>query len=164
MPNHVKNKLEFTGNSEVIELIFKKYSSLKLDGTSYFPDFMKIIPMPKDTRDCINWACNTWGSKWNSYDTEKVSENIFVFHTAWSGVPSIVEEISKKFPKIKIVYEWSDEDIGSNCARYTFLNGGKECTLFENRSLKAYELAFKLRPEIREDYLLIDNKWEWVGE
>jgi len=110
------------------------------------------------------WSVENWGTKWNSSECEKVSKSTFDFITAWSGVPNLVELISKEFPKITFKYEYSDEDTGCNCGVGAYLNGEIEFRKLENSSKEAYDLAFKLRPENADNYQLVDGKYEYVEE
>lgn len=110
-----------------------------------------------------NWSVANWGVKWNSSECENQG-NIFTFDTAWSGVPALIDLISKGFPKIRFVYEWSDEDTGCNCGIGTYLNGELGLNKLENGSIEAFELAFKLRPSYKEDYKLVGNTYEYSEE
>ncbi len=110
------------------------------------------------------WSVENWGTKWNSSECEKISMSIFDFITAWSGVPNLVELMSKEFPKITFKYEYSDEDTGCNCGIGAYLNGEIEFRKLENSSKEAYDLAFKLRPEYADNYELVDGKYEYVEE
>lgn len=140
-----------------------------------FPDFKKILP-PPDTSEYrdepsqqavrehpnnwYNWNLNNWGTKWNSYDHEKESFNIYVFETAWSGVPNLIQIISAQFPDVEIDYEYSDEDTGYNCGSFKFLNGEVvEEVVPKGGSKEAYDLAFKLRPDHQDWYELVDGEW-----
>lgn len=52
------------------------------------------------------WSLLNWGTKWNSYDHKKQSNNAYIFYTAWSPVPNLIKLISKKFPNVEVFYEW----------------------------------------------------------
>lgn len=107
-----------------------------------------------------SWNIDNWGTKWNSYDCEKVSNNEFIFETAWSNVSELLCLIKKEFANVDIFYEYSDEDTGQNCGS-GFL---PECMSLKNGSKEAYELAFKLRPDHKEDYKLIDGEYKYIEE
>lgn len=112
-----------------------------------------------------DWQSANWGTKWNSYSCEKKEGNVWEFDTAWNGVPKIVSEISKAFPEIEIVYEYSDEDTGSNCGTNIYEDGElKETNIPENGSNEAYDLAFKLRPEYAESYHLVNGVYEYKDD
>lgn len=150
------------------------------DAYNHFPDFQKVMPPPenifngdlgqKEREMCIqegrpnwyDWNRKNWGTKWNSYSCEKLEDGSFTFETAWSGVPELMRLISSKFPELEIKYEWSDEDTGYNCGYATFKNGIGDVIRLEGGSKESYELAFKLRPHYKDDYKLIDGKYQYV--
>jgi hypothetical protein len=114
-----------------------------------------------------NWSCNNWGTKWNAYQTpdqRDESDTIF-FQTAWSAPLPVIEALSKKFPDLTFEIEWADEDTGSNTGWFRYKNGVVilNCE-FENGSIGAYEMAFKLRPGLEEDYKLIDGNYQYSEE
>lgn len=110
-----------------------------------------------------DWSIENWGTKWNASDCESENKS-FEFTTAWSGVPDLIEKMHLEFPTVKILYEFSDEDTGCNCGIGIFENGTSNFRKLENSSIEAYELAFKLRPESKEYYALVDGKYEYVDE
>lgn len=109
-----------------------------------------------------SWSIDNWGTKWNCYDCETIESNVFEFDTAWSGIPNMIDLMSKEFPEVKFLYEWSDEDTGSNCGIAMYLNGELDLDRLENGSKEAYDLAFKLRPDYKKDYELKDGKYEYI--
>lgn len=136
----------------------------------YFPDFSKIIPPPDNI---INkgmsqaeideyekqgiptwyyWNRENWGTKWNAHATERESINTFTFETAWSSVPKIVAEMSRQFPEVSIEYLYADEDTGYNCGEYEYKAGEViRHYIPKGGSKEAYDIAFKLFPEYKED-------------
>jgi len=72
-----------------------------------------------------DWAIKYWGTKWNAYQTIIESDCRVTFDTAWSTPEPVIYALSKKFPKNKFTLRYADEDIGSNCGRYSYKNG--EC-------------------------------------
>ena len=110
-----------------------------------------------------DWSIENWGTKWNASDCES-ENNYFEFTTAWSGVPELIEKMHLELPRVKILYEFSDEDTGCNCGIGIFENGTSNFRKLENSSIEAYELAFKLRPDSKEYYALVDGKYEYVDE
>lgn len=145
-----------------------------------FPDFDKIIPAPKcdeyndlpsqeAVRNSPNWWSTwnrkNWGTKWNGYSYETEDYGVYIFETAWNGVPELMLEISKQNPSVEIEYTYSDEDSGYNVGKFTFING-EVIKAFEPDSgtNEAYELYFELRPYEKENYQLIDGKYEYVDD
>ncbi len=112
-----------------------------------------------------DWAIENWGTKWNAYDCEKESDNVYVFDTAWSPVPSLIKMMSKEFPNVVIDYMFSDEDTGSNCGNIIFKNDTIiDEELPENGTKRAYEIAFELRPHYKEYYKLVGDNYVYVDE
>jgi len=72
--------------------------------------------------DWYTWSVGNWGTKWNAWDVEVVG-NVIVFQTAWAGVPELMLKLSGLFPKVEILFEFADEDYGSNLGKYVFRNG-----------------------------------------
>lgn len=91
------------------------------------------------------WACNNWGTKWNSYDSEDYQGGHDIhFSTAWSAPHPVLEKLSEMFPDVFITHKWADEDMGNNCGERDYADG--EC-LGESYpapfSKEAYDLAFE---------------------
>lgn len=144
--SEAKQEHEFEGKK--LELYNTCMSNLEKYGYAYWYD----------------WAIANWGTKWNSYCCERLSDKSFSWETAWSGVPVLVEQISKKFPDVKMLYEYSDEDTGHNCGFARMKNGIVEIVKHEGGSKEAYDLALKLRPEYKEYYQLVDGKYEPIED
>jgi len=70
-----------------------------------------------------HWSCNYWGTKWNSYNQARTSENAFSFDTAWAHPFPIMIELSKLFSTIVFRVKYADEDIGRNLGHYTIQSG-----------------------------------------
>jgi hypothetical protein len=141
-----------------------------------FPDFEKIIPPPNteaykdkpsqqiaknESTWWYNWNIENWGTKWSGYSYKREALNIFTFETAWSSVPLIIDALSKANPKVTIKYSWADEDTGYNCGRAIYHNGLIEEDVPKGGSVKAYELAFELRPNRALNYQLVDGKYQY---
>ena len=111
------------------------------------------------------WALKNWGTKWNAYDAAVKDGNVLWFDTAWSAVPNLIGKLSELFPSATFNYTWADEDIGSNTGRLVIAGGElvSECVP-ENSSIDAYDIAFELRPDCRENYELIAGKYTYKDE
>ena len=111
-------------------------------------------------RTWYEWNSEHWGTKWNSYDCEQVSDNEFIWDTAWSCVYKLIKVMSEAFPEVIFRYEYSDEDTGSNCGTMTIMGGSKVVERIPvSGSKEAYDLAFKHRPDNQEYYKLVDGNW-----
>ena len=111
-----------------------------------------------------DWSIEHWGTKWNSYSCERINDTTFQFETAWSGVPNLIELMSKEFPNVTILYKYSDEDTGCNCGIGEYKGGEVYFKELENSSKEAYDLAFELRPDYKENYKLVGDNYEYVEE
>ena len=102
----VQRMTQYTSIDELISLGVKALGNLKKYGaTSWY-----------------HWACENWGTKWNSYDNYS-DGNIIAFNTAWSAPHPVIERIAEMFPSVEIIHRWADEDIGSNCGKITYKDG-----------------------------------------
>ncbi len=110
------------------------------------------------------WSIDKWGTKWNASSCEKISDNLFDFETAWSGVPELIRIMSSKFNG-KILYKYSDEDTGCNVGVFEFDKGNiLSKNIPVNQSVEAYNLAFELRPDYKENYKLVGDTYEYIDE
>jgi len=53
------------------------------------------------------------------------------FETAWSTPEPVIIELSDMYPDITFIVEYADEDIGSNCGRYTLKGGQGEYVKYD---------------------------------
>ena len=116
MPNWIENAIEIYGSEQDI-----RDAEKLLKGPNGALDFDKVIPMPediKDTKDSELWAEEHWGTKWNASETDLApdpdgenSSIIATFMTPWKPPLPVVEELSSRFPDIKIKLESRSDDI-----------------------------------------------------
>jgi hypothetical protein len=152
------------------------------EGYVMFPDFNKVIPQPENIYNgdltmekekmCAkegrptwyNWNRKYWGTKWGGYSYDQIHDEYY-FDTAWSSVPLILAEISRHYPNILIKYSWADEDTGSNCGVSEYQHG-IEISKYIPQSLtrEAYELSFKLNPDYKDNYELINGNYKYKEE
>jgi len=163
---HVKNKFNTPHSGNPLLALLEANNRLNLSE-------LKEEDMPQFERACkayqetgymywYDWRCDHWGTKWNVYDCNKLSDHQFEFDTAWSGVPEMILAISKQFPSIKIEYKYADEDTGYNCGCYEFESGREQSVYIpEGGSKEAYDIAFELRPNYAENYELVDGQYEY---
>jgi len=123
MPNHVYNRIEFQGDKEEIEKLFKKAQIKDSNGEESIFTFNAFVPMPEKvfrgslgsedkkqypgTKNWYNWSIKYWGTKWDCYDIT-IYKSILEFGTAWSPPFPIIKAISKQFPKLKIFYSYEE--------------------------------------------------------
>lgn len=91
--------------------------------------FAQFVGMLENYRACgylhsMDFARKVWGTKWNAYaPTATPNEGKVSFDTAWSCPDGVLIELSKRFPEDSIEVVFADEDIGSNCGRFTLKAG-----------------------------------------
>jgi hypothetical protein len=91
--------------------------------------------------DWHSWSCAMWGTKWNAYETELISDTGLEFK-----------------------HEWADEDTGHNVGHRTYKTDSTfdECEFSGTR--EGYELAFALRPDIADCYELVGDTYQYREE
>lgn len=124
MPNHITNVI--TAPRHVIDRLMDD------DGNV---DFTRLIPEPFNIEKgaCSDshepgvvcwyvWNIQNWGTKWNAYGTERISDTEVRFDTAWSHPIPVIEALTTEFPAETIEIKYADEDLGYNFRHYT-VNG-----------------------------------------
>lgn len=104
---YANNKSRF---DEMLELGRKALENIKKYG---YPTWYK-------------WSIANWGTKWDAYEVGfDVSEDVveITFQTAWSTPEKVIAKLSEQYPELRIEVQYADEDFGSNCGTYTYVNG-----------------------------------------
>ena len=164
------NLAERIGASIAMEYLTGKRSGNVKDLSD--DDFNSFIQCLKNYREhgsiyWHDWSIKNWGTKWNAYNQndQRNTEDTIYFQTAWSSPIGLIEELSKIFPLVKICLTYADEDRGSNTGMITFENGEAiEVNQPESQSIQGYDIYFELHPGRKEDYKLVDGKYEHVEE
>ena len=133
MPNHVQNKVTFTG--KVIDLMkVKKKLGMPhymLDEVSPFNFFNLIAPTDEQTykqgSHWYDWNVSNWGTKWNAYglecnfvaldndDDNKLDEITYEFNTAWSPPGNVIRATAQWLEDTNLdvdMYWWYEEEQG----------------------------------------------------
>ena len=99
-------------------------------------DFNKVIPMPDyifrgnigpqekeqyGKNNWYDWSIENWGTKWNSYDTER-DGNSFSFYTAWAPCHPVIRALAKKYPDARFEY-WYEEPGWGFCGHEIYEHG-----------------------------------------
>jgi len=167
MPNHITNRVQIKSLNDdwrKEEEAFKQLEALMKTEESTF-DFNVLIPYPEKhsildkarheaekngtkwddlPKDGFNqggyeWCTEHWGTKWNAYDIGFDYNSVY-FQTAWSTPLPIWQELSKRFPDLRLEVEYADEDRGSNCGRLAYMNGKQ--VMSEDLSVYPYADVF----------------------
>ena len=91
------------------------------------------------------WACENWGTKWNSCNFGENSgsfeDNTIQFDTAWSPPHPVMEKLAEEYPNISFEHRWADEDLGQNCGKSEYENGERTSALVPSNHKTALEFA-----------------------
>ncbi|MBD5381917.1 hypothetical protein [Clavibacter sp.] len=109
------------------------------------------------------WSIDKWGTKWNAYEVEQ-HENVVEFQTAWSAPHPVIEALAERFPDVKFIHKWADEATAYNCGERGYEDGKLFEYLPDEGSREAYDLAFELRPYLKDDYELVDGEYRYKDE
>lgn len=171
MPNHITNII--TAPKHVIDSIING------DGDV---DFSLIIPEPANLErggcpgDAVGgihyvtgevcwyeWSIKNWGTKWNAYATERISDTEIRFDTAWAHPIPFIEAIIEKFPEDDLEIMYADEDTGYNFGHYLVVNKNPmSMDLPEEGTPEATLWAYRLKydPEATMQ-TLVDDGYEF---
>lgn len=131
MPNYCSNTLTI----ECPDHIFEQIKNLVQGEHSVF-DFDKIVPMPDHIfrgnlgdkerelygeNNWYDWSYENWGTKWNAMDAV-LTEDEYVFVTAWSPCSPVIATLAKLFPDAIIHYEYQESGAGF-CGVEEYENG-----------------------------------------
>lgn len=96
------NYLTLSGDKKQIKSLFD------LVGNEF--DFNKLIPLDESNKQqsLEKWGCNSIAFDVESRYDEKDDNHYCCFWTKWSPPRGIFEAIKKKFPKIKIIWDFSE--------------------------------------------------------
>lgn len=91
------------------------------------------------------WSIANWGTKWNAYEIQRISDTVLRFQTAWSAPLRWLEKLVEKFPNEEVTIRWADEDFGSNTGAITVKADGNVIdSRLKNDSADAHVLAMEL--------------------
>ena len=85
-----------------------------------------------------DWCRKNWGTKWNTYSFETISEDEIEFQTAWSAPIPVIEKLAEMYPDIEIEHYWADEDMGNNSG-YCYYYNGEISGGYDETDQEAYE-------------------------
>jgi hypothetical protein len=91
------------------------------------------------------WSNANWGTKWNAYEVNRVSDTVIKFQAARSMPANWFEKLIEKFPGEQVSIRWADEDFGNNVGAITVnkdgtIDGGP----IPSGSVEAHKLAMEL--------------------
>lgn len=162
-PDEIKEQEQYDLSVQVekvarASLGFSRWQAKDLINKLNDREFEYYIKMLRCYRKCNfltwrDWNIYHWGTKWNSYNVVCLNKHEILFDTAWSPPHPVISKMAEKIEG-KLTHIWSDEDIPFNVGRIVYERGGYK-TFHEDlsESKEGYEIAFKLRPHRKEEYL-----------
>ena len=137
VPNHPK--ILPTEFDNLVNLIIKNGQSYWTDAINKDPSYLqqpvqdlKSIDTGKIYVDNLvnyghmtwySWRCEHWNTKWNACDSEYQPDGTLTFSTAWAAPMPVIDELARKFPNVKIRFEYCEEFIGSCVGLAEYENG-----------------------------------------
>lgn len=152
MPNHITTRITFEGERADLDALFAHIRNdetespidfdqilpmpKELEGTtspwkgepfekSRDPAMVKrqyALEAKYGHGDWYSWSCENWGTKWNAYDVSRTGDAV-EFDTAWACPLPVLTAISAAHPQVRLVVQFADEDIGSNCGAFDMQKG-----------------------------------------
>lgn len=110
----------------------------------------------------LEWNRANWGTKWNAYQTERKSDRVVEFQTAWSAPHPVIEKLAEQ-AGMAFGHEWADEDFGSNVGRTEVASGRVDRNDLDG-TLAGWELCFDLWPDRKDDYRRVGDTYEYAEE
>jgi hypothetical protein len=110
-------------------------------------------------KDWYSWSIQNWGTKWNAYDCNNDDWGTISFDTAWSTPFPVMKELAGKYPDLSFEVKFADEDLGSNCGKYTFENG-ELIEEYQPEGTEALKYACEIKGYEFVDFIL-DNFEYW---
>lgn len=140
-----------TNEKKVIE---ERYATYK-NGKNRLKECIRLGTIAIDNlkkyghKDWYSWDISNWGTKWDACDTyvETTEDEIILeFKTAWSTPKPVFFKLAEQYPNLIIDINYADEDLGSNCGSYNYVDGNWH---HENGD---FEFACLMWGEDPEDY------------
>ena len=113
---------------EEIECRFNTFHN----GENRFKECIRLAKIALDNikkyghKNWYDWNRANWGTKWDAYEpyVNAMTDEIFLsFMTAWSTPEPIFKKLAEQYPDLLIEIEYADEDLGSNCGSYSYVDG-----------------------------------------
>lgn len=145
MTSYITTKLEFVGDSDIIEEL-RNF----IRGDNDVIDFEVIIPRDMSSDDTLYyWREINWNTKWNAFNQHEICDDIIEFQTGGSCPYLIIDTLSKKYPDITITVMYADENMGENAGIYTIINGEVTKLTDDSRESK-YNAYFEVNGDSSE--------------
>ena len=92
-----------------------------------------------------DWCSKHWGPRMNAEGLVRRAEPDSIrFRTLWKPPHPVMEALARRYPDIRFVHEWADEDIGINCGTRIYRNGRLEEERFPVNRKDAIEFSTRV--------------------
>ena len=112
MPNWCDNELIISGpRTELLKFIEENTEETDDKYAKRYLYFEKMIPIPPDEDDTIDWAVANWGTKWDAQTkiyADNETELKFDIETAWSPPMEWVKKVSRFYPKLHFQLKYGE--------------------------------------------------------
>lgn len=107
MPNHITNVIR--ARKEILDSLASEEQEV---------DFNTVVPTPKNIFKNTNWNEENWGTKWNAYKANRVSDTEVRFQTANAHPIPVIDTLIYNYIDDEFEFLYADENIGYNCGHY----------------------------------------------
>lgn len=109
-------------------------------------------------KDWYDWRRAKWGTKWNGFHLQVLSEDTIMFDTEWCTPMGIWYAIAEQYPELQFNIKYADEDSGYNAGEIDINSGEVEHYEPIGGSDEAWSLYFETHPEMEEEYVYVKGK------
>ena len=160
----IRNKLTITPKTsdsekykERINDVFK-YCRGKDGDTMKEMMFQKICPIPEnlkpESKELDDWLLTNWGCRNRAYNACWISDNEMIFDTFCRPAIPIAYKIMKEFKDIDFSLKYASSKTGTYSGEVYSSDDTFYFVKANDYSKTAYEIAFELRPHLRDLYTL----------
>ena len=130
--SEVERGIDYLNGDEAVRMKIKEQYATYPDGENRLKECIRLGEIALDNikkyghKDWYDWNRANWGTKWDAYEpyVNAMTDEIFLsFMTAWSTPEHIFKKLAEQYPDLLIEIEYADEDLGSNCGSYSYVDG-----------------------------------------
>jgi hypothetical protein len=164
MATLIRNKLIIIPNAQSEEEYNKQikdvavYCSAMEDGVRKNICFTKITPKPTDfepgTKEEDDWLLRNWGTRFKALNACWISDDEMIFDTFCRPAIPIAYKIMKEFKDIDFSLKYASSKTGTTTGEIYTSDENFYSVKAKDYSKTAYEIAFELRPHLRDLYTL----------
>lgn len=97
-----------------------------------------------------DWSIANWGTKWNGMATERVSDTVVKFESAWNPPEPVIKELWRQSGRGDFLHEWVMEFGADRAGRIEAMMGEDRLRATDLTGTRAaLNLLYELQPEMR---------------